>query len=67
MALRQTLDNRDDIVTLESEPSGLSEQILSLGPDDAAFGLTRNRDTTSTTKLEHSFLSKDAKRSQHRI
>jgi sugar phosphate isomerase/epimerase len=55
--LGQTLDDRDDIFALEAEPSRLSQEVLSLSPDDAAFGLARNRDATSSTKLEHAFAS----------
>jgi hypothetical protein len=55
--LGQTFDDRDDILALESEPPRLSQEVLSLGPDDAAFGLARNRDATSSTKLKHAFVS----------
>jgi hypothetical protein len=55
--LGQTFDDRDDIFSLEAEPSRLRQEVLSLGPDDAAFGLARNRHATSSTKLKHAFVS----------
>ena len=52
---------------MKSEPAGLVEQLLRLGPDDAALGLARNRHTAAPPKLEHAFISKDAERPQHGV
>lgn len=65
--LPEALDDCDDIFPLESEPLSLRQQVSSLRPDDASFRFARNRDTSSSAKLEHAFISEDAKRAQHRV
>lgn len=38
MALREALDDPNNVFAPESEPPSLSQQFLSLRPNDAAFG-----------------------------
>ena len=57
----------DDVLALESEPPSLRQQVPGLRPDDAAFGLARNRHTAASAKLEHAVISEDAKRPQHGV
>src|SRR5580692_11421919 len=64
-ALREALNDQNDIFALESEPPSLSEKFLSLRPNDAAFGFARNSDTAASAKLEHAFSSEGAKCPQH--
>jgi len=45
----------------------LSQQFLSLRPDDAAFGFARNSHTAASAELEHAFVSQGAKGPQHRV
>jgi NHL repeat len=63
----KALDDRDDLLAPEPEESSLRQKVLRLGPDDAALGFARDCDTSSTTKLQHSFVSKDPKRTEHRV
>jgi hypothetical protein len=43
----------------------LSQQFLSLRPDDAALGFARNSHTAASAELEHAFISEGAKCPQH--
>jgi hypothetical protein len=38
LVLRQALNDRHHVIALKTEPSGLGQKILSLRPNDAAFG-----------------------------
>jgi NHL repeat len=66
-ALREALDDRNNVFALESEPPSLSQQFLSLCPDDAALGFARNSHTAASAELEHAFVSEGAKCPQHRV
>jgi DNA-binding beta-propeller fold protein YncE len=52
---------------LKPESSRLRQEVLSLGPDDAALGFTRYRDTSPPAELEDAFISKHPKRAQHGV
>ena len=65
--LGELLDDGLQVLAPEPEAARLVQQLLRLGPDDAALGLARDRHTASAAELEHALVAEYSQRPQHRV
>ena len=66
-SLREALDQFNEILSGQAEPTGLGEECLGIGGEHPALGLTDDGHAASSAELEYAFVPEVPEGTQHRI